>query len=221
MKRSTPVWAGLAALGMAFGLGMVFARRASASGYESPDYDVETQMNDWEVRRYQPTIQARIIVQGSYEQAKQRGFRQLAGYIFGDNRPNQRIAMTVPVGVSPAEAEGEKIAMTVPVGITGVENGRWRVTFMMPTRWTMETLPAPNNSNIELIEIPGDRMAALRYSGRDDATQATAKTTRLLDAIATAGLQPAGPPTVAIYNGPWVPGPFRQNEILIPVQDAD
>jgi len=47
--------------------------------------------------------------------------------------------MTAPVS---QEGASEKIPMTAPVNQEQV-GGKWRITFLMPTQYTLETLPEP------------------------------------------------------------------------------
>lgn len=211
-------WLALAVLmGLGISAGLLVGRSVMAKAYEAPKYTVERQQSGWELRQYAPQIQARVTVRGTFDQAQSAGFRQLGGYIFGDNQPQETIEMTAPVEIS--SREGEKIKMTVPVETSPAGEGQWLVTFMMPAKWTLDTLPRPNNPNVELVEVPGKRMAALRFSGWADTTRAAAYQTQLLDALAQTDLTPTGEPIVAVYDGPWVLGPFRHNEILIPLQD--
>jgi len=66
--------------------------------------------------------------------------------------------MTAPV----TQQGNEKIAMTAPVTQQGRDN-TWRVRFVMPSKYTMEALPKPNNPAVELKEIPAKRFAAIRF----------------------------------------------------------
>jgi hypothetical protein len=68
--------------------------------------------------------------------------------------------MTAPVIQQPAE----KIAMTAPVTHEGVA-GSWKVSFVMPANYTMDTLPKPNNNAVKLEKVPGKRFAVIRFSG--------------------------------------------------------
>lgn len=67
--------------------------------------------------------------------------------------------MTAPV----SESLSEPVAMTVPVMEQGNGDIR-RVTFSMPSKHTIDTLPKPNNPAVQLREIPAHRMAVKRFS---------------------------------------------------------
>ena len=54
--------------------------------------------------------------------------------------------------------------MTAPVNLEKT-GGKYRITFLMPSRYTLETLPEPLDSRVELKEVPSRLMAAIRYSG--------------------------------------------------------
>jgi hypothetical protein len=207
----------IAALLLTAGLSAVGAR-ALAGSYEAPAYRVLEQRDGFEIRDYAPTIEARVTVRdASFEEAVTRGFRPLANYIFGGNTPRESIDMTTPVSAS--RAEGQKIAMTVPVSATD-SGGAWTVSFTMPSRWNLETLPTPDSGEVTLVEVPGGRFAAAQFSGRMDDQLRAEREAELLEALAVAGLEPAGEAVIAQYNPPWIPGFLRRNEVLIPLAEA-
>lgn len=183
---------------------------------ETPAYTIVRAWADAELRQYGPTIVAETRVAGPRETAGSEGFRRLAGYIFGGNRARTSIAMTAPVGQAPA---GERIAMTAPVGQAPVE-GAWMVSFTMPARWTMDTLPVPNDPQVTLREVPGALVLARRYSGTWSEAR-YAKEADALDAVRTReGLRALGETVWARYNPPWTPWFLRRNEVLLPVADS-
>lgn len=166
---------------------------------EEPSYEVIDRFQGFEVRQYVPTIQARTTVRGGYRNGLYAGFRMLARYIFGGN------------------ATGEKVAMTAPVGHVPVGENLWEVTFTMPSAHSMETLPAPADGRVRLVEIPGGPYAATRFSGRATEQQMWFRRDALLASLAREGLEAAGEPVFAQYNPPWVPGFLRRNEVLVPL----
>jgi len=187
--------------------------------YEEPSYDVVRKYEVFEVRRYAAQLVAETEVTGSRETAGNAGFRVLAGYIFGKNRGERKIAMTAPV----TQAEGRKIAMTAPVTQAGRggEGGeaRWVVQFMMPSEFTMESLPEPLDPSVRFREVPARRVAALRYSGTWSEERYLGHLARLREAMAREGLEAAGEPVWARYDPPWKPWFLRRNEILIEIRD--
>lgn len=140
--------------------------------------------------------------------------------------PSEKIAMTAPVTMEAAPAKSsEKIAMTAPVTMEPSAEGasksggeRWRMHFVMPSKYTMATLPKPNDPRVQLREIPAHRMAAVRFSGL--ATQGNVKeqTDALMAWMKSEGLEASGTPQLARYDTPWTLPFLRRNEILIPVR---
>jgi hypothetical protein len=136
---------------------------------EEPKFESLRQEDNIEIRRYVPVIVAETFVDGDMDSATRRGFQRIADYIFGNN---ERIAMTVPVVAEPQD-KAEKIAMTVPVSIEPQEAAatrmataqRWRIHFVMPSQYTLATLPKPLNPEVGLREIPARTYAVLTYSG--------------------------------------------------------
>jgi hypothetical protein len=155
-------------------------------------------------------ISAEAEVRGERKAAINEGFRLIAGYIFGANRPNAKIAMTAPVQQQSAQA----IAMTAPVTQQSGGDG-WIVRFIMPTSWTLETLPAPNDSRITLRPVPAKRMLAIMFSGTASDSAIQAKTDELRKYAADRNLTTVGKPLLAFYNPPWTLPIFRRNEIML------
>lgn len=181
---------------------------------EEPKHQVLKKEKDFEVRRYEPYIVAETTVEGlDHDEASNEGFRRLAGYIFGGNTVRQKIDMTAPVTTEASQ----KIEMTVPV-TSEQKGGAFRVTFMMPSEFTMETLPVPNDARVKLTEVPARTMAAVSFSGRWTDENFREYTEALRTWVSTQGLKVVGDPVIARYNPPIVPSFFRRNEILIPVE---
>ena len=130
------------------------------SNVEHPKYTLVERSGNIEIRDYAPMIVAETEVTGDRREAIGKGFRLIADYIFGNNTASKKVAMTAPV----TQQGSEKIAMTAPVTQQG-DGKSWRVRFIMPSKYTMETLPKPNNAAVKLKEVPGKRFAAIRFSG--------------------------------------------------------
>ena len=148
-----------------------------------------------------------------YKHAVERGFNILAGYIFGSNTARQKMAMTTPVKVN----QSQKIAMTTPVTVSGKDS--FKVAFIMPSEFTLDTLPIPNDPNIQLIQVPEHTMAVIRYSGYFPQNKIETNKERLGQWVLEQGLQPMGEYIVAGYNPPWVPGFMARNEVLVRVNE--
>lgn len=131
-------------------------------GIEEPKYKVIEKREGYEIREYTSYIVAEVEVEGDMRTALNSGFRQLAGYIFGGNTSKTSIAMTAPV--MDTEKVSESIKMTVPVMDTLSNSGKHIVAFTMPSMYSLETLPKPDNTNIRFRVVDKSRRAVLRYS---------------------------------------------------------
>jgi hypothetical protein len=180
-----------------------------AMAIEEPPYTVVRTYDDFEIRRYEPTIVAQTVVDGTFEEAGNDAFRLLAGYIFGKNKGERKIAMTAPVAQTPA-----KIAMTAPVSQTAAPGGMV-VQFTMPREWTLETLPEPLDSRVELRQQPGRTVAVIRYSGFWTEARYREHLAKLEAALRREGLAWTGEPVWARYNPPMMPWFLRRNEIWL------
>lgn len=184
-----------------------------AMALEEPAYQVVEQDGDFELRDYAAYLVAETRVEAGFTDAGNVAFRRLFRYIGGDNQSQEKIAMTAPV----TQVEGEKIAMTVPV--TQVAEGeRYRVAFIVPSKYTAKTVPVPTDPRVEIREVPAQRVAVWRYSGRWTEQRYDEMEGKLRGAMAARGLTAAGPPVLARYNPPMMPWFLRRNEVLIPVE---
>lgn len=182
------------------------------SNVEQARYEIVESHGAIEIRDYAPMIVAEVIVAGQREKAIGDGFRMLADYIFGNNIPDQEIAMTAPVIQQP----GEKIAMTAPVTQQGGDSG-WVVRFVMPAEYTLDTLPKPNNPNVMLEKIAGKRFAVIRFSGRAKGDSLEKHTKQLESFIQTGSFQVRSEPAYAFFNPPWTLPFLRRNEVMIEI----
>ena len=165
---------------------------ASAMALEKPSYEVLLTVKDVEFRRYDPYVLAEVTVDGAEQDS--RAFKILAGYIFGDN------------------AQGEKMNMTAPVESRGSE-----YAFVMERKYSLETLPRPNDERIRLFKREARVVAALRFSGRWSATNIREHERELLAELQALDISVTGAPELARYNSPFMPWFLRRNEIIVPV----
>lgn len=203
-------WILLAAAGLA-GVGAI-TWSAMASNVETPNYSVSSKSDNLEIREYGPTIVAEATIEGERDKAIQRGFRIIADYIFGNNLSSSKVAMTAPV----TQQSSEKIALTEPV-IQQASGKSWNVRFVMPSKYTMETLPKPVNSKVALIEVPATRFAVIRFSGFAGQDSLDAHEAELRAFMAERGLTATSEPQYAFYNAPWTLPFMRRNEVMIEV----
>lgn len=164
---------------------------------EAPDHVLVQRDGAIEVRDHMPLRVAQTTVAGTREKALGKGFERLADYIFARARP------------------GGKIAMTAPVLSDGAGAGGWRTRFIMPN--DAGALPQPQ-TGVELATIPARRLAAIRFAGNPDDAMLAEREAELRAWIEDAGHRIAGPAEYAFYNAPFVPGPLRRNEVLIPLE---
>lgn len=191
---------------------------------EEPVYETIQTTADYELRRYVPYRVAEVTVSGAFDQVGNEAFRILAGYIFGDNQGEAKIAMTAPVSQRPVETpsgQGRRIEMTAPVSQRPEpgQTNAYVVSFAMPASFTLDTLPVPNNPRIVLREEPARRVAARQYSGSWSEARYREEERHLLEALRRDGLEPRGEPIYARYNSPFSLPLFRRNEILVPLAD--
>jgi hypothetical protein len=183
------------------------------SNVEQAKYDIVEVHGAIEIRDYTPMIVAEVSVPGDRETAISDGFRLIADYIFGNNISAQKVAMTAPVTQQP----GEKIAMTAPVTQQGGER-QWVVRFVMPSSYTMQTLPKPKNANVILKEIAGKRFAVIRFSGLPKRDSLEKQTKELKAFIQEKNLHSISEPAYAFFNPPWTLPFLRRNEVMIEIE---
>mmetsp|Transcript_19318 Transcript_19318/g.42107 ORF Transcript_19318/g.42107 Transcript_19318/m.42107 type:complete len:266 (+) Transcript_19318:64-861(+) len=172
-----------------------------------------------ELRRYSPSIVAVVRVPKSIPEPDRRakGFGQVAGYIFGANKPRMRRGE--------AEKEPEKISMTAPVQsetVAGspIQDGDELVSFTMPSKYgSIDTLPVPRNRNVTLKAVPAHFAAIVGFRGPPPSQEKVLKLQEAMEvALRANGLRPQGGrgPQVLQYHDPFAtPNLLRWNEVLI------
>jgi len=199
-------------------IGFCFLLMAGNSmAIEEPKYRVIETSGAFELRVYDPKIIAEVEVSGNLKKASNKGFRLIADYIFGNNTSrseldsNEKIAMTAPVTI---KAKSEKVAMTAPVTIKQ-NNDNWKMHFVMPSKFTLATLPKPNNPEVKIRQIEGAKYASIRFSGLAGKAKADKKTAQLVKWLKSRNIATTGKPELARYNPPWTLPFMRRNEIII------
>ncbi len=167
---------------------------------EKQPYEVESEHEGFEIRRYPEHILAEVDVDGEFFDAGNRGFRPLISYISGANASQSKVAMTAPVIQTPA---GEK----------------YTVSFVLPEGMDAASVPVPTGAGVRTRVVPSSRVAARRFSGGADVARYTDNATELVAAVALAGLATVGAPYFARYDPPWKPGFLRRNEALVRLAD--
>ena len=189
----------------------------AAMATEEPRYEVVQKFEAFELRRYAPQLLAETEVAGDFDAVGNQAFRILADFIFGNNRQQEKISMTAPVNQRPTA--GEKIAMIAPVTQTPKAGGHgtYVFSFVMPARYTRETLPQPVDPRVRIREAPAKLVAARRYSGVWSESRYREQESMLLQAVARARLETVGAPVYARYNSPFSLWFLRRNEVLVEV----
>lgn len=173
---------------------------------DSVPYDVIETVEGVEIRSY-PTIILAKVKGLSDEMA----FRILFRYITGENKVRQEIAMTAPV-ISTGPTY-QRIAMTRPVFSDDIS-----FSFVLPSSYSMSTVPQPLDARIEMVEIGPRRLAVLRFSGRLHRESIQEKEDLLLSVLEKIGLKFRGEPFLMRYNGPGTPGFLRRNEVAVELE---
>jgi hypothetical protein len=194
-----------------------FVATGEGMALEEAKYTVIMKEESFELRQYEPHVIAETMVEGDFDKAGNEGFRRLFKYISGENQKKQSLAMTAPVS---QDAGPEKIAMTAPVS-QEQKGGQWRIAFVMPSEYTMDTLPQPVDPKVILRQAPARRMAAVTYSGSWSKARYEEHKALLEAFIQKKKLQPLGEPVLARYNSPFTLWFLRRNEVLVPVQGPD
>jgi len=185
---------------------------------EEAPYESIRKNKQFEIREYATLVTAETSVSANYKEAGNQAFRRLFRYISGDNESSVKIAMTAPVlADAKTTGEGESIAMTAPV-ISEQDGNDWRYSFVLPSKYTIDSAPKPLNAEVTLVEVPSKQVASVRYSGRSTQKARQINTELLITWIEEQGLKILSQPRWAGYNAPFTIPWFRRNEVLIDVQ---
>lgn len=161
--------------------------------------------------RYAAYAVAEVVVPGPAAEAGNQAFPILAGYIFGKNKGERKLAMTVPVTQA---AEPVKLDMAAPVTQTTAPGG-FRVQFVLPKGVTMASAPEPLDTRIMLRDVAPSRVAVIRYSGFWSAANYDQHLAQLQSALRAANLISVGEAVYSRYNAPFTPWFLRHNEIWL------
>ena len=189
----------------------------AAMAIEEPNFNLIVKENAFELRAYQPKIIAEVSIDADMSESSSKGFRLIADFIFGNNTSrlggSENISMTAPVSVY---EKSEQISMTAPVGVQQVKDG-WKVYFVMPSKYTLDSIPKPNNAQVSIKQIPAKKIAVIRFSGLVDEEKMNKKVKDLNEWIVSKNLKAMSIPELARYNPPWTLPFLRRNEVMIEV----
>jgi hypothetical protein len=169
-----------------------------ATAIEEPQYEVITAWEEHsiELRSYAP----RLLAVTTMTEGQNNGFRVLAGYIFGGNNSDQKIAMTAPVQRSMDDSA--------------------EMAFMMPAEYSLSDLPTPEDDRVSFREAPGYTAAVIQFNGWADMEKAEANWQVLQAFLLERDIAIAGEPSLNQYNPPWTLPFLRRNEIIVPISEA-
>ena len=178
----------------------------SAMAYEEPKYDVVSETDTYEVRRYERRTAAEVNFD-----TDNSGFRALFDYISGANFGSRELKMTVPV------TQSEKIAMTVPVTQLKA-NGKMIMRFFLPEEYSMRNAPKPTDPRVRIIDLPEQYFGVISYSGFASDHNFEKHHKELRTVLLSDGVVITGPPIKATYNSPFTPPFLRRNEAMYPIE---
>lgn len=185
----------------------------SVMAIEEPQFEIEKKYDHFVVRKYGPVLVAQTENTENFENAGNSAFRILADYIFGNNISKTKMAMTAPV-----TQQSEKMSMTAPVNLSKSGDG-FVVQFVMPSQYTRETLPAPVDPRVRIIELPPRRVAVLSYSGSWSEDRYKNKLAEFQKHLEKENLKTKGEPVFARFNSPFQLWFLRRNEIWLELAD--
>ena len=178
---------------------------------EEPDFQVIRKFDNIELRQYAPYVVAEVVLNATAAEAGSQAFPILAGYIFGKNKGEKKLAMTAPVTQTAAPV---RLDMTAPVTQAAVAGGML-VQFVLPKGVTLATAPEPIDPRVQLRLVPAGNWAVIRYSGTWSQSNYQEHLDQLKAALETAGVTTQGEPVLARYNPPFTPWFMRRNEIWL------
>ena len=156
----------------------------TAIALEKPSYTLVSKKGRLEIRDYSPVMIASTPLSGSYDNSLSSGFRIVAGYIFGNNQDQEKIAMTAPVLVENPQSEGYKMA------------------FVMPSESVSRGLPEPSSSAVSLEEVAWGTVAVWTFGGWANSDRVQREWEKMQAALKEQGISGASYDMIAQYNPP-------------------
>jgi len=190
------------------------------AGTEEPPYQVLSQISDGiELRQYGERLAAEVSMDSRSPRANENSaFSILAGYIFGDNRTQTKVSMTSPVATN---LPSEKIAMTTPVETNTQDDGLYTMRFFLPEAYSLDTAPVPNNPQVNLVPVPRQIIAAIKFSGWRNQEAVSKHEDVLMRSLNESKWKPTSDPVAFFYDPPWTAPFLRRNEVAVTVALRD
>jgi SOUL heme-binding protein len=175
------------------------------SGFEEVPYEVIDTVSDIEIRKYP----SRVAVEVTHASSSSEAFRALFEYISGNNISQSKVAMTTPVQIDRTTT----VAMTVPVEASSSNNKVERMRFFLPRAFTKETAPLPKNDKLNIIELPAETRAVLRYTWSSSDSRFRKKSKALLIALKDSPWKVEGEPSFFGFDPPFTLPFLKRNEV--------
>jgi hypothetical protein len=187
----------LCTLVLVFVIVQLFALKTQKN-IETYPYVVVKKYDQFEIRNYESRLFTSVkLPTNRYENASSNGFSILAGYIFGNNKTNEKIAMTSPVAMSLEDS------MTM--------------MFMVPEK-NKATLPEPNSKEIKFRKEPSKTVAAITFGGWADQKKIDFHKKKLIDAMDANSIQYTDKFYFLGYNAPYETY-NRRNEVIVELKN--
>jgi SOUL heme-binding protein. len=93
----------------------------------------------------------------------------------------------------------------------------WQISFVMPSKYNMDSLPVPNNNRVRLKEILTKKFVVIEFSGTNSNENVTEHENQLMSYIEANQIKIIGSPKYAFYNAPWTLPFLRRNEVMIEI----
>jgi hypothetical protein len=170
-----------------------------ANNTEEQKHSIIRKYKDFEIRFYPSATIATIKSNAkTYKELSGPGFQKLAGYIFGGNEANKKISMTTPVQMD-------------------INDSGSTMSFVMPSEYSKENLPKPNDPNVNIINTADEYVAAIRFGGYASDEDLKFYPEKLQNLLKENGITPVGNYRFLGYNPPYQ---FvgRRNEIIVAVE---
>jgi len=181
---------------------------------DEPNYQVLNNYGHIQIRHYPALVVAQTEINTDYKNSSSQGFQRLAGYIFGNNKKQQKMTMTAPVI---QEQQAETMTMTAPV-IQQKSGSVWLMAFVLPQGYSVATAPVPLEPTVLIKEIPDKKVAVIRYSGSLSEQGIEGKSEELQNWLTIKGYQAISPSRSAAYDPPWTLPFLRRNEVHIDIE---
>ena len=171
---------------------LVFSFKNKTDINKNEQYIIIKRIDNIEIRQYKESVNASYYSENQSE--RNNYFRNLAGYIFGDNTENKSIDMTSPV--------------------TMKLYGNREMIFRMPSNYTLKSLPKANNPEINFMTIASCTKAAIQYSGYSNKHIEEKKIQELKNILERENIKHDNKFELLVYNSPFEIL-NRRNEITI------